>query len=136
MATAEALPPDASTASTGPTLRYIGEWAYAFSGLISVDNNETTLLEFINGSNIFSGELQFFYASSSTDAYNYIVYFNNLEVVHYRVFGSTDTNGEHQLPASIPILIPPFTVVKATSTNIGSTNSSNQMGNLIGRVYA
>jgi len=131
----DVIPTSASIASTGKGLRLVANYAYAYSGLVDVDNNETTLLDFNSGSGIIAGKFQFFYASSATHAYRYIVYFNNLEVINYRVFGSTDSNGEHQLPSSIPIVIPPLTIVKATAENIGDTSSNNQIGNLVGRVY-
>ena len=130
------MQPNASVVATGLGIRYVQNWAYAFSGLVSCDDSGVSLLDFTTGSGIIAGKFQFLYASSSTDAYNYIVEFNGKEVIHYRVFGSTDTNGEHQLPADIPIVIPPLTQVKATSTNVaGNSNSTNQIANLIGRVY-
>ena len=131
----DTIPVSASVASTGTGIRYVGDYAYAYSGLVEVDNNETTLLDFTSGSGIITGKFQFFYASSATHAYRYIVYFNDLEVMNYRVFGSTDTNGEHQLPSFVPIVIPPLTNVKATAENIGDASGNNQMGNLVGRVY-
>jgi hypothetical protein len=128
--------PSVSVAATGLGIRYLGDYAYAFSGLVACDDSGVSLLDFTTGSGIISGKFQFLYASSSTDAYNYIVEFNGEEVIHYRVFGSTDTNGEHQLPSDIPIVIPPFTHIKATSTNVaGNSNSTNQVANLVGRVY-
>jgi len=45
MAMAEALPPDASTASTGLGLRYIGDWAYAFSGAFNSTTSSRLILQ-------------------------------------------------------------------------------------------
>ena len=45
----DTIPVSASVASTGKGIRYVGTHAYAYSGSVGVDNNETTLLEFTTG---------------------------------------------------------------------------------------
>ena len=45
----DTIPVSASVASTGPGIRYIGDHAYAYSGVITVNNTTTTLLDFTTG---------------------------------------------------------------------------------------
>ena len=54
----DTIPVSASVASTGLGIRYIGDWAFALSGIIGVTNSETTLLEFNSGAGLISGIFQ------------------------------------------------------------------------------
>ena len=62
----DTIPVSASVASTGTGIRYIGDYAYAYSGVISVvDGNETELLGFTTGSGVIVAEYVFYYAGDS-----------------------------------------------------------------------
>jgi len=101
--------------------------AYAYSGLIEVDDNETTLLEFDTNSEYIKGKVNFFYSEViSNDRFEYFIYLNDIVIVQYHVFGPSDSNGEHKLPSPIPIIIPPFTNVKLKASNTENTNSRKQ----------
>ena len=54
----DTIPVSASIASTGKGIRYIGSHAYAYSGSVGVDNNETTLLEFTTGAGYITAIFQ------------------------------------------------------------------------------
>jgi len=49
MAEAEGIPPTASTVVPGPSLNYIGDHCFAFSGLAASSTTEQTLLDYNTG---------------------------------------------------------------------------------------
>ena len=55
------VPPEASVASTGKGIRYVGNWAYAHSGSVTnVDTGaaaQTTILDFTSGSGFIVAKL-------------------------------------------------------------------------------
>jgi len=131
----EAVPANASIASTGLGIRYIGrDWAYAFSGPVPTDNNTTPLLEFQSGAGIFVGWYypMFMTGLAQSRNYTFTVKFNGLDVF-IRVFTQIDSFENN--PGEIKILIPPQTEVLITALNIADTESHNMGAKLIGRVY-
>ena len=54
---AEPLPPDASIASTGLGIRYIGEHCYCYPGEAQQLNSIVTILSFTTGAGYIVGEL-------------------------------------------------------------------------------
>jgi len=135
MALAGELPPDASTASTGLGVRYVGTdpmFAYAYSGMVSTDENETSLLDFITGSGVIVGEFQPVYATEASNNQHYLfrVYFNNLTI--YRTIVK---DGAQDAILEIRITIPPFTHVKSTAENVSDTTSLDMASLITGRVY-
>ena len=128
----EAVPSNASVASTGLGIRYIGEHCYAFSGdVVVAQAGMTPVLEFTSGSGYILGSLQIGSTSGSGVNTDMHIYFNDVMVMQGE-FGST---GPTYPTASIPwdFLIPPNTKC--------SFNLSSQSGDLIfqsifiGRVY-
>ena len=99
----DTIPVSASVASTGKGIRYIGNWAYALSGPVNVDNTETDLLNFTTGSGVIHATIQFNYIIISGDDFQYKVYFNDEEVQGYIVPGVL-TYGTASYP--MEILIP------------------------------
>jgi len=130
----EALAPEASVARTGLGLRYIGQWAYAFSGPVPTDNSETTLLSFQSGSGVFVGSYypMFMTGLAQSRNYTFTVKFNALTVL-IRVFTQIDSFENN--PGEIKIIIPPQTEVLITALNIADTESHNMGAKLVGRVY-
>ena len=133
MAMAESLPPDASTASTGLGLRYLGtepKFAYAFSGDINdaaSGSAATTMLEFITGSGIIVGQIGFTEEGVANDNVFFKVIINGATVINVAYdTAPTYTN------VIYPILLPPFSHVV-----IKWGCSSNETGTawLTGRVY-
>ena len=61
MPATDTIPVSASVASTGKGIRYIGDYAYAYSGTIEVTGTTTeiTMLEFTTGSGLIKAELRF-----------------------------------------------------------------------------
>ena len=52
----EAVPANASVASTGLGIRYIQDWAYAFSGVVQANGADKTALDFISGTGLIVGK--------------------------------------------------------------------------------
>ena len=133
MTEADVIQPSASIASTGKGFRYIGDWAYIFSGVVTVDEVETTLVDTTTGAGIIVGQFQVDYANAVvyTEDLLFQVYIN--EQIIYRTTLSAATSNTPT--EEIEIILPPLTKFKITCTNI--TNSSNRQGAVIftGRVY-
>ena len=119
-------------AGVGTTLNYVGDHAYAYSGVIGVTDSETTMLEFQLGNSYVVGTLQISFLEISSIDINYRIYINNEVVQGYLAY---ETAGASEPDNSIPILIPPFATCKITGTAASSANLDNVVS-LIGRVYS
>ena len=126
------VPPEASIASVGKGIRYIGDYCYAYSGSLAVNNVETTLLEFTTGSGLIRAIFQFYYPEIIGDDYEYSIYFNDLQVAGHNLNKSYE-GMQSWIP--IHLIIPPFTKVKGTAVNAENANSNNQQLTMTGRVY-
>ena len=134
MAEAEGISPTASVASVGPSIRYVGEFAYAYSGMVLCDDNATPLIEFTSGSGIIVANFQFNYGQEVNEKFEFIINLNALQVQEYMQNSSDDpaASSPHNL---IPLIIPPFTTVQATAQNKSASNARNMVCTLTGRVY-
>ena len=130
---APVVQPEASVVQVGLGIRYVGEYCYAYSGLVSIDDNETTLLEFRTGSGVIRALTDFNYAESQQDIYRMKIYFNDLAVQAFIAYGKLNYKDSSEVP--IPLIIPPFTLVKCTGQNIDNTNAREHIVSLTGRVY-
>ena len=131
MTEAEGIPPTASTASTGPGLRVVGQHCYAYSGSITPGGGEsadTVALEFSSGSGYIVAQVQAACdAVGNEDRYTDII-FNGLTVVHLKADAAPDF---YDLFPAI-IIIPPFTDVIIKVGEVGAAPFNVQ---LTGRVY-
>jgi len=125
--------PEASVVQVGLGIRYVGEYCYAYSGEISVANTELALLEFTAGAGVISAKVQVGSKAAENEDYLMQIYFNDVVV-----FGNTF----HQQGATyvdiantVPLIIPPFTIVKVTLANVADTDSRAWTVGLTGRVY-
>ena len=130
----DTIPVSASIASTGKGIRYIQDWAYAYSKPVGVADTETTLLEFVSGTGLIKCEVIFQYATQGNHDFQYKIYLNELEVFNQFLENIAGDNKVKFLFA-IPLIIPPFTKVKCTAQNITATDIESQAVNLVGRVY-
>jgi hypothetical protein len=103
---------------------------YAYSGEVSVDDNETALLEFKTNTEYLDGLIQFNYIQVTSENFSYKVYFNDIVVQGYTVTHAIENTSPDNL---IPIIIPPFTAVKLTAVNIEDDNSRGQIVSFTGR---
>jgi len=117
----------------GTNLNYIGEHAFANSGEISVNNSETTMLEFTTQNSYVVGTVQFNMLVDTADDMFYKVKINGETVNGYLTQGaqqSTDSNN------NLPILLPPFSKITMTAINVGSSSGRNNVCVVVGRVYS
>jgi len=133
---AESLPPDASTASTGLGIRYIGNYCYGYSGTKNGSSSFVDYLNFITGAGVIKGRL---YDNGSPNPDDPSaggesisrVTFNGAIIAYQKV----STNSPDNNPGGYnDFIIPPFTHVEVAMRTLA--NSAFQ-GNFVfvGRVY-
>jgi len=131
MAEAEGIPPTASTASTGLSIRYVGNWAYAFSGIVEVTNTGADLLNFTTGGGLIVATWRPCRFDDDADNIQYFTFFNGLNVM-----GLINTHAESSDQSqNYKLLIPPFTHVQVTGDNKSSGTGHNVGMVMVGRVY-
>jgi len=112
MTAAGVIQPSASIASTGKSIRYIGDYAYAYSGLVENaaggGGNPSTLLEFTTGSGLIVANISWgIKHGGGSDSY-FTVKLNDLDV-----FNATATTTGGAIPFTpLTFIIPPFTKVE------------------------
>jgi len=111
-------------------LEIVGDFAFAYSGAVAVDNVETTLLEFQSGNFIFVGAFQHMYIADSADNYRWFVYLNET-LVAVAASGSLIETGRDE----VELVIPPYTQVKISAQNFADTSSNDMGAVMTGRVY-
>ena len=119
---------------TGPAeaLEILGDFCFAYSGIVPIANIEVTMLEFQSGNFTADTKIQFNYPVNVADDYEYIVEMNGT-VVQKFVVGSGHTDFEATFP--ILLIIPPYTQVRCSARNITDTSESDQIVGLTGRIY-
>ena len=134
MMKAEPLPPDASTASTGLGLNYISNYAYGYSGTITISHTtgEVSLLEFISGSGFIKAEVRIVSGADNDSDYSSRVYLNDLLIANTR----SDLRYTYQgFDRPLFFIIPPYTKVKITQERLSGSGDVEWFGVLLGRVY-
>ena len=127
----DTIPVSASIASTGPGIRYIGNWAYAYNSL-DVTTVELSLLEFTSGSGLIIAKIQFNKTNEDGDDFLYQVYLNDEAVSGWvNFYGATGTS----INNVTTVLIPPFSKVKCTADNVSGGIARPINCGLVGRVY-
>jgi len=111
-----------------------GDFAVAYSGVVSADNTETTLIESTTGNFLFVGTWlpQYMVASQSGDDYRFVVYLNN-SIVASVIMASAADRDAFYLQANL--IIPAYTQVKITAQNTSDTSANDVGGILTGRIY-
>jgi len=132
MMKAEPLPPDASIASVGPGIRYIGNWAYGFSGIVACDNNNTLMMEFTSGNGFIDMQLVVMNSSGAGDDFLYSLYLNDVISIQWYALGVQDPLAGKN---PIPLLLPPFTKFTLRADNQGATTARAHTANFSGKVY-
>ena len=130
----DTTPVSASIASTGKGIRYIGDYAYAYSGMVFCDDTATPLIEFTSGSGIIVCNFQFNYGQNVNEKFEFAINLNSIQVQEYSQNSSSDpaASAPHNL---IPLIIPPFTFVQATAQNKSASTARVMVCTLTGRVY-
>jgi len=137
MAKAEGIPPSASVASVGPGLRYIANWAYAYSGLWPSSTTESTELDFTTGNGLIVGTVQLNNPvdddnPSTANVSTANIKFNGVSIA---IISGSSTDAGTNRSVIQKVIIPPFTRVVIIVDSNG--NESDRFGSVLltGRVY-
>ena len=121
----------------GPQLgiSYLGEHAYAYSGLLDsgASDAQVTFLSFQTGKEYIFGKFQFFYATDSVQGSDmiYRIKLNDQIISQYLDIEDIRMAGDPHQP--IPMVIPPLTRVTVTIASIAGAQQQAAM--FTGRVY-
>ena len=119
----------------GSSINYIGKHAYASSGIITVDNNETNLLKFAVASGQYIVATYYFnMIQAQGEQYLYKIYVNEQVINGYNAPGGSDTVTSADNP--IQVLLAPNDEVRATAQNSQTTAARDQIVSMVGEVYA
>ena len=134
MTAADVIQPSASIASTGPGIRYIRNWAYGYSGTISINDETKTMFDFHSGSGVILAK--FTYGINLNVMYTskfigFIISLNDV-IVFKSIMDDNVQEGFDNDP--IRLVIPPLTHVKIESITDSATDNETY-GILTGRVY-
>jgi hypothetical protein len=117
---------------TGTNLNYIGNHAYAYSGEISANDNETTMLDFTLGANqYFVGKVQFSYFGGTNQDCQHNIKINGELIQRYRV-----TSAQSEPDNFLPIIFVGGDRITITSKNLVDSASLTTLVTVTGRIYA
>jgi len=102
---------------------------YAYSGIFSVADTETTLIQFNTQSEYIVASI-IFNSQTNEKNFSHKIYFNDVVV---QEFLSLHSGGRKN--NDLEMIIPPFTDVKLTSDNVQDGSAKNQIVSLIGKAY-
>tara|TARA_Y100000401_G_scaffold97575_1_gene84961 strand:+ start:455 stop:835 length:381 start_codon:yes stop_codon:yes gene_type:complete len=111
----------ANPVGVGQTINYAGDRVYGYSGLLSVGPSAVDLLKFETGSELIVAEFQFFASSNDSEVYKFQVEIDGQIIAQFHSEGRGSSDREHGVP--IPVVIAPFTKVKAIGTSSGGTKT-------------
>jgi len=109
----------------------VGTHAYSYSGVVSVNDTEASLIETTTGKYYLVGQISFGYPDFSNDNFRYRIYMNGQQLWGIEVLSGADAN----LIDPIDIVVPPNTTIRITADNVSSGNAVNQVATMLGRVY-
>ena len=132
----EAVPSNASVASTGLGLRYIGDHCYAYSGLYGASTTGQTVLDFTTGAGVIVATFQL---NGNVDATGggfvaawSMVTFNGINIALLKTASSAE---DSPTTATVRLVIPPLTHVQAAIDSASDSGSAYGSLILTGRVY-
>mgnify|MGYP003151254428 FL=1 len=118
-------------AGTGSVLNYVGEHAYAYSGAITCDNNETTLIDATTGNNYIVAKFQPSVIADTSDNMQFNVKINSELITRVQITSSTATTPYEE----VEIIIAPNSRLEITCLNQTDTSANDCAAMLTGRVY-
>jgi len=119
----------ASVAATGLGIQYIGSGQYqAASGTVDVNNNETTLLEFVSPYVNLKAYVEYFYMVAASEDMMYRMYLN--DIVHLAL--TSQSSGINRQPDAF-ILIAKNSKVKLTAQNVENSSTRIQAAILVAK---
>jgi len=137
MAEADGIPPTASIVVPGLSLNYVGEYCYAYSGLIQIASTNVEQLNFTTGEGIIVGTISCYGVVDTANAAlgattAFTIAFNGVNAFKIK----TDTENE-RMPSvqTAPIIIPPFTLVEVNADSNNADVGFESSVSIAGRVY-
>ena len=133
---AQEEPTNYQFAGTGLGIRYVENWAYAYSGTINVTATPINLLEFTTGAGILVAQLKVMQATAAAEADDVLASLLLNEQYIFRMvlgknaFQEFDPNSA----TATDIIIPPQTLVQVELDNLSGTDA-DMSALLTGRVY-
>lgn len=121
------------TGGIGQTLNYILDRVFSYSGVVTTDGtNETILISWTSGAEMITGTFQFFYATDTKQTQDvlYQVKLNEQVVAKYITDQDIRMSPSHD---PIPIVIPPFSKIECTAKMESSAQAQAVM--FTGRLY-
>ena len=117
-------------AGTSRNINYLGDHAYAHSGAVNVDNNETTLIESAIGGHFIVSEITCNAAADTSVEYMFKIYLDDEQVM------GIQTENDSNIANRFKMIIPPFANLKITAQNVTNTSTNEECAIVTGRVYA
>ena len=103
---------------------------YVYSGPVSTDTNDTTLLEFSTNSEYIKGTFTPYHGAETTQNMQFTVKFNGIQIMQFSSREAYDFGRAN--PA--PIIIPPFTDVTVIAKGLeAGTNDTSAV--IVGEVF-
>lgn len=118
-------------AGTGSVLNYVGEHAYAYSGAITCDNNETTLIDAATGNNYIVAKFQPSVIADTSDNMQFNLKIDGQLITRIQITSSTATTPYEE----VEIIIAPNTRLEITCLNQSDITANDCAAMLTGRVY-
>jgi len=135
----EAVTANASVASSGLGLRYVGDRVYGFSGTHGNTTAGETLFDFTSGAGVIVGEfvlngaVRFLYAQNGSNTAWQLSF--NGEVIALYVTNSSSSAGRGESQGFQRVIIPPFTRVVLEADSDEDNAAELLTANFHGRVY-
>lgn len=115
-------------------INFIGDCCFAYSGKITFNNVETTLMEWTSGPSWLKIEHQLGIDNYDGADMDLKLLLNDIEIMNNR---SAVTGKQDQIAGEAwNIIIPPFTTFKATIQNKSNSSSFGAYSMITGKVYA
>jgi hypothetical protein len=118
-------------------LEIAGDFAYAFSGLQTINTSAVTVFDFTTGNYLFEGEIFMTSGVTLTDvedgSFNiFTLSLNGVDMMYYKIQSSGEA-----MPATItmPIIIPAYTEVGLTVLSNGTGSSYKTAASMSGRIF-
>ena len=122
---------------TGPAqaLEIVGNFAYAYSGAVTLNNETKTALEFISGNFMCRSRIQHtgrFAIYGGSKRVETRIYLNDSEIIRMQIMTSAGFSGLDNDP--FYVIIPPYTKVKVEVATDDTQGLENYI-TLTGRIY-
>ena len=125
-------PVSGNPTGTGTSLNYIGNHAYAYSGLIGIDDGAPVMLEFTTGNSYLTATFDYGNSTTSGDDIQFKINLNGETIMVTHTRGPVNSSNAGLQPV---LIIPPFSTIQVTGTNFCSSTERICVDAITGRVY-